>query len=343
MDGAGARARDAARGPGRRARRAGARPAADVARAADSARGPAARAACPAQTLDPCGRTVPRRDRPPAGPDHARATAARPARRPSFLTLPALARGRSTRPAAVRVPLRELVPRLIESYLHVFAHRPVPPGPPSPRGRRPRRSAPTGPARILVAALAALATLLATLLLGIGGATSAQAHDRIISSDPADGAQLAAAPAALTMTFSTEPLDVEPQVVVTDAAGAIVAQGNPTIEGTSATFPWPAELTGSTYSVAWRVVSSDGHPIEGTFSFSVAAAPEPVETTATEEPGLRRRRPRWTSRRPRRRRPLPRSPTPQGARSPLLIGIGVLAAAALVVAVLIVRRRSQQD
>ncbi|MFF2620999.1 copper resistance CopC family protein [Oerskovia jenensis] len=202
-------------------------------------------------------------------------------------------------------------------------------------------------ARLLVAVLAALATLAATLLLGVVGATPAQAHDRIISSDPADGAQLAAAPAALTMTFSTEPLAVEPQVVVTDTAGTVVAQGSPTIEGTSATFPWPAELTGDTYTVAWRVVSSDGHPIEGTFSFAVAAAPEPVAPVATEEPAAVS--PSATEDTTTEATTAAASDasdeTGDEARSivPLLVGLAVLAAAVVVVAVLIVRRRQQQQ
>ncbi|MFF3066277.1 copper resistance protein CopC [Oerskovia sp. NPDC057915] len=207
------------------------------------------------------------------------------------------------------------------------------------------------PARRLVAVLAALATLAATLLLGIGGAAPAQAHDRIISTDPADGAQLDAAPAALTMTFSTEPLAVEPQVVVTDTAGTVVAQGSPTIEGTSATFPWPAELTGDTYTIAWRVVSSDGHPIEGTFSFAVAAAPAPAEPVATDEA---------TVVTPSATEGVTEATTEAAtdatdatdtadstdeARSivPLLVGLAMLAAAVVVVAVLIVRRRQQQD
>jgi len=218
------------------------------------------------------------------------------------------------------------------------------------RGPRPvalaRPAALAGPARFLVAALAALATLAATLLLGVGGAAPAQAHDRILSSDPADGAQLEAAPAALTMTFSTEPLAVEPQVVVTDAAGAVVAQGAPTIEGTSATFPWPAELTGSTYTVAWRVVSSDGHPIEGTFSFAVAAAPEPVEAGATDEPAVVTPSATGGTTEPATSTTLDETvAVDDEARSvaPLLVGLGVLAAAVVVVAVLIVRRRQQED
>jgi copper resistance protein C len=231
---------------------------------------------------------------------------------------------------------------------------------PAPRASRGpvalARPAAPRPTRLLTAALAALATLVATLLLGVAGAAPAQAHDRIISSDPADGAQLETAPAALTMTFSTEPLAVEPQVVVTNPAGTVVAQGSPTIEGASAIFPWPAELTGDTYTVSWRVVSSDGHPIEGVFSFAVAAAPAPVDATAdapvdaavtgeaaegapsgsadssdetaadaTEDAG-------------------DAAPDAQERSiAPLLIGIGVLVAAAVVVAVLIVRRRQDQQ
>ncbi|MFD6164744.1 copper resistance protein CopC [Oerskovia sp. NPDC060287] len=199
-----------------------------------------------------------------------------------------------------------------------------------------------GPARLLVAVLAALATLAATLLLGVAGAVPAQAHDRIISSDPADGAQLATAPAALTMTFSTEPLAVEPQVVVTDTAGTVVAQGSPTIEGTSATFPWPAELTGDTYTVAWRVVSSDGHPIEGTFSFAVAAAPEPAPAPASEEPAAVTPSATEDTTTEATTSAVPEETDDEGRSiAPLLVGIGVLAAAAVVVAVLIVRRRQQ--
>ncbi|GAA1401677.1 copper resistance CopC family protein [Oerskovia paurometabola] len=201
-------------------------------------------------------------------------------------------------------------------------------------------------ARLLVALLAALATLAAALLLGIGGAVPAQAHDRIISSDPADGAQLDAAPAALTMTFSTEPLAVEPQVVVTDTAGTVVAQGSPTIEGTAATFPWPAELTGDTYTVAWRVVSSDGHPIEGTFSFAVAAAPEPAAPVATDEPAVvTPSATEGTTEATTAATSDASDETGDEARSvvPLLVGLAVLAAAVVVVAVLIVRRRQQQQ
>ncbi|WP_435737974.1 copper resistance CopC family protein [Cellulosimicrobium sp. PMB13] len=142
--------------------------------------------------------------------------------------------------------------------------------------------------KLVTVILALLGALALTVALATASALPAQAHDRLVGSDPADGAQLDAPPAAITLSFNTEPLAVEPQVVVTDAAGTVVAQGAPTIDGTSATLPLDAAaLTGGTYSVAWRVVSSDGHPIEGTLSFGVAeqpaAQPAPSESSPGEE------------------------------------------------------------
>jgi len=143
-----------------------------------------------------------------------------------------------------------------------------------------RRPAPA----LLTALLALLASLALTVVLATTGALPAQAHDRLVGSEPADGAALDDPPAAIALTFNTEPLDVEPQVVVTDSAGTVVAEGAPTIDGSTATLALDdAALGGDTYAVAWRVVSSDGHPIEGTFTFDVADQPEPSPTETAEE------------------------------------------------------------
>ena len=208
-------------------------------------------------------------------------------------------------------------------------------------------------------ALPALLALVAALALGLTAvlttltAGPASAHDRLLTSDPADGAQLATPPTAITLTFNTEPLPVEPQVVVTDSAGTVVTQGAPAIDGTTATLALdPAvALGGDTYSVAWRVVSSDGHPIEGTFAFTVAAQPE---APATEEPATDDATPEETA----TAEPSTDasdadasagSDTPtEGTASegdgssslvPVLVGLGALVVAAAVVVVLVLRRR----
>lgn len=211
-----------------------------------------------------------------------------------------------------------------------------------------------------LSALPALLALLAAAALTLGltaavttlTATPASAHDRMLSSDPADGSQLATPPTAITLTFNTEPLSVEPQVVVSDSVGTVVTQGTPTIEGSTATLALdPAvALGGDTYTVAWRVVSSDGHPIEGTFAFTVAAQPEaPVSEEPTEEPT-----PEETATEDATtdaaEETSPESAATQAADAatdgdggsslvPVLVGLGALVVAAAVVVVLVVRRR----
>lgn len=128
------------------------------------------------------------------------------------------------------------------------------------------------------AALASLLTLPLVLL-----ATPAQAHDRLVGSDPADGAVLDAVPEAIVLTYSAEPIDLSQEVHVTTPDGEVLTDLEVAVEGTTVTAALPDGLGGGEYAVAWRVVSSDGHPIEGAFAFTVDAPPAP-EPTAEPEP-----------------------------------------------------------
>lgn len=136
---------------------------------------------------------------------------------------------------------------------------------------------------------ARLSALAAALLLAFGvalaAASPAQAHDDLIGSDPSAGAALDALPAQLTLTFSAGiAADEGASVVeVTDAAGTTLADGSPSVSDNVLTQPLAGEASGAV-TVLWKVVSSDGHPISGEFSFAVAAAaPTPTET-ATAAP-----------------------------------------------------------
>ncbi|MFE6967784.1 copper resistance protein CopC [Isoptericola sp. NPDC057653] len=137
----------------------------------------------------------------------------------------------------------------------------------------------------------ALVVLLAAALapaFGLAVAQPAAAHDRLVSSDPADGAEVAEPPTTLTLVFSAAMLDSGAQVAVTTPDGTTPAKV--TVDGEEAVATLPADLPGGDWDVAWRVVSSDGHPIEGDLSFTVAAAsPSPTPTptptpTATATP-----------------------------------------------------------
>lgn len=125
------------------------------------------------------------------------------------------------------------------------------------------------------------APLLGALVLSFALATPAAAHDALIASDPPDGAELDAAPSEIVLEFTGNILDINPELRITDAEGTEVEVGPAQIEGTFVTWELLEELAGGSYDVVWVVTSSDGHPIDGTFTFTSPAAPEP-EPSATE-------------------------------------------------------------
>lgn len=135
------------------------------------------------------------------------------------------------------------------------------------------------------ARLGAFAAALGLGLLGmLATAVPAAAHDELIASDPADGSTVAVLPDEVTLTFSAFPLD-EPGatlVEVTDATGADLAVGEPVVDGTAVTQALEGAPSGDV-TVIWKVVSSDGHPIDGELRFEVegAGTPSPSETATT--------------------------------------------------------------
>ena len=122
------------------------------------------------------------------------------------------------------------------------------------------------------APLRGLWVLLAVALLAVAAATPAAAHTDLISSDPADGRTLSAPPEQVTLRFGEDILDGGAKVVAKDDRGARVDLGPPEVAGPKVSVAWPQTAAAGTYTVAWRAVSDDGHPLEGTFAFTVQAA-----------------------------------------------------------------------
>ncbi|GAA1316322.1 copper resistance CopC family protein [Brachybacterium tyrofermentans] len=128
------------------------------------------------------------------------------------------------------------------------------------------------PASVRPASLLALcaATMLAAFaMLSI----PAYAHDTLISSDPADGDTLETSPESITLTYSADILEVSPAVRIVDEAGETVADMEPTVDGPEVTAELADPLPAGDYTVQWRVVSSDGHPIEGSVDITVEQDP----------------------------------------------------------------------
>lgn len=104
-------------------------------------------------------------------------------------------------------------------------------------------------------------------------APTASAHDALTASSPADGAQLPTFPPAITLTFNG-PVSTEfSQVTVTGPDGAAWQAGAPQVSDDTVTQPLTPQGPAGSYEVAWRVVSSDGHPISGVFSYVVTTGP----------------------------------------------------------------------
>lgn len=127
--------------------------------------------------------------------------------------------------------------------------------------------------------LIATAALAAASLLGMNPAA---AHDELVFTNPADGATLTEAPASLELTYSGDIMDVDGanQVRVTNAAGESVTDGTPDIDGKVVTQDLATAAADDTYTVTWRVVSSDGHPIQGTFTYTVGQGSSSASSTA---------------------------------------------------------------
>ena len=98
---------------------------------------------------------------------------------------------------------------------------------------------------------------------------TALAHAALVTATPADGAVLARAPVAFTLSFS-EP--VSPLVLrLIGPDGVAKALERFTLRDRTLTIEVPAELAQGSHVLSWRVVSEDGHPVGGSMVFSVGA------------------------------------------------------------------------
>ncbi|WP_425845999.1 copper resistance protein CopC [Agrococcus sp. TSP3-2-1] len=146
---------------------------------------------------------------------------------------------------------------------------------------------------------AALAALAAVILL--------PAHAAVIGSTPSDGDTVTEQPGTFSVVMNEEILSLEGadsanRLQLTDADGRYYGDGCVVVEGD--TISLDAELgAAGDYALDYQVVSSDGHPVDGTVAFSFepaegeagtagsetapicgAAAPDATEPASTTEP-----------------------------------------------------------
>lgn len=120
----------------------------------------------------------------------------------------------------------------------------------------------------------ALAVVLLGMLFMWLGATPSFAHAQLLSTDPADGSSLEAAPSQVRLTFN------EPVQAVEGATRLFSSDGNSTVMTAHAvdstvTVDLPEDLPDGQYSLTYRIISADGHPVGGSVTFEVGHGAHP--------------------------------------------------------------------
>ncbi|GAB4086792.1 hypothetical protein GCM10028784_34220 [Myceligenerans cantabricum] len=110
----------------------------------------------------------------------------------------------------------------------------------------------------------------AALLLVLWASPSAFAHTELESSEPADGAVSDGAPEEVLLRF-TLPVSVLGEGIVVDGpSGTVPVDVMPAEDGAVLVAKPSEPLPDGDFTVSWTVAAQDGHPLEGTFSFTVA-------------------------------------------------------------------------
>ena len=131
-------------------------------------------------------------------------------------------------------------------------------------------------------------TVLAVVVLSAIGVRPAAAHNALLSTTPADGATVASMPTSVVLHFDLPSGRLGTSIAVLGPSGDIAAGDPQLVDGDVRQAVDPGSPAGR-YTVNWRVVSADGHPVQGSFSFSTAnrapgSAPPARPLAATSPP-----------------------------------------------------------
>lgn len=112
-------------------------------------------------------------------------------------------------------------------------------------------------------------------------APAASAHNVLISTDPGKGASLETGPSKITLTFDApvQGGDIN-QVSVLGPDKSQWAEGAVQIQSNVLTAPVRPLGPAGTYTVGYRILSADGHPVEGQYTFTLTKAGNGTPATA---------------------------------------------------------------
>jgi methionine-rich copper-binding protein CopC len=111
-------------------------------------------------------------------------------------------------------------------------------------------------------------SLLLAVVALLGLANEVRAHATLDHAEPRVGNTVATAPHEVTLWFTQKLESAFSSITVTNAAGERVDSGKSRVSGRQMSVTLRASGPGS-YRVNWRVLSSDTHTTEGSFTFQV--------------------------------------------------------------------------
>ena len=134
--------------------------------------------------------------------------------------------------------------------------------------------------------------LSALFLLGIALLSSpvATAHGEIVSTFPEQYSNATPIPSEVWIQFDGNLQILDGQAIntieVVDSTGLTVSYGDPVIEGGKISTKLSGQSAPGVFTVNYRIVSEDGHPVEGNYTFNASpnfADDAPVTTSAPEK------------------------------------------------------------
>lgn len=124
-----------------------------------------------------------------------------------------------------------------------------------------------------------LIAVLSVVMVVMVGTSSATAHAELLETSPADGAVLETAPSDAELQFNenVQLIDGALQLFPGDGGDAIVLEGRTADD--AVVVDLPEELPEGSYTLSYRVISADSHPVGGAISFQIGSTPTTSDAT----------------------------------------------------------------
>lgn len=117
-----------------------------------------------------------------------------------------------------------------------------------------------------------ISIILVTMIAGALGITAANAHPKLVKSEPAADAVVSPSPKELTLSFNEELVPKFSSADVKDEKGQKVeigAAASDPADKKRMIVQLPKPLGAGKYTVEWHVVAADTHRVQGSYAFTV--------------------------------------------------------------------------